>query len=170
MKCIILMGPWPKWALGPRACEGWVGEKHNLSLVIQSPSVVIQGDIVAIQITPEVDTNHFWFGSQYQEVKTCFENVRIWDMCIYIMLQALGGVVERPTVFVFFLIKWRPWNFSTCVLSFVAFLVNIWPSSLRAAAIKINSGQQGCGVRPCGLFDLPGILWACLDSICIGFQ
>ena len=59
MASIGQMGPWLKWALGPRACEGWVGEKHNLSLVIQSPSVVIQGDIVAIQITPEVDTNHF---------------------------------------------------------------------------------------------------------------
>jgi hypothetical protein len=33
------------------------------------------------------------------------------------------------------------------------FVVNIWPPSLRTAAINNHSGQQGCGVRPCGLFD-----------------
>jgi hypothetical protein len=44
-------------------------------------------------------------------------------------------------------------DISDMILSFLTSLVNIWPSSLLTAAIKINYGQQGCGVRPCGLFD-----------------
>jgi hypothetical protein len=60
------------------------------------------------------------------------------------ILQALGEVVERPAGF--------PNKFGHVFLSFLTFLVNIWPSSLRTAAIKMNSGQQGCGVRTCGLF------------------
>ena len=41
----------------------------------------------------------------------------------------------------------------TCIWLFLVLLTNIWLSSLRGVAIKIDSGQQGCGARTCGLFD-----------------
>jgi hypothetical protein len=71
-------------------------------------------------------------------------------------------------------------------LFILGLLVNIWPSSLRTAAIKINSGQQACGTRHGGLFDrlpeypapvhsppVPAILhWAAsvLTSLILGRQ
>jgi hypothetical protein len=83
--------------------------------------------------------------------------IGIWTRPAYCGLlinsyKPLARLWSDPQGFVF-LRKLHSWICLTCICSFLMFLVNIWPSSLRTAAIKINSGQLGCGVRPCGLFD-----------------
>jgi hypothetical protein len=54
--------------------------------------------------------------------------------------------------FCLFRAKRRSWILLTCICSFLMVLGSILPSSLRTAAIKMNSGQQGCCTRPCTLF------------------
>jgi hypothetical protein len=68
------------------------------------------------------------------------------------MLQALGEVVERPAGAFFFSDKIKSLKF--WYMYFVVFNVSgqYLAIQLRTAAIKINSGQRGCGVRTCGLF------------------
>ena len=80
-----------------------------------------------------------------------------WDMdqaCVLrtsnYMLQALGEVVERPTG-----VKKQKNDvseFVRYVFAVFSVLGQYLAIQLRTAAIKINSGQRGCGVRPCGLF------------------
>ena len=48
------------------------------------------------------------------------------DWMVWAWLQALEDVVERPTGVFFVPRKWGPWNFETCLLSCLMFLVNIW--------------------------------------------
>jgi hypothetical protein len=67
------------------------------------------------------------------------------------MLQALGEVVEQPTGFCFSE-KMTPlefWEMYVVVSNVVGQYLTI---QLRTAAIKMNSGQRGCGLRTCGLF------------------
>jgi hypothetical protein len=62
------------------------------------------------------------------------------------MLQALGEVVERPAG-AFVSEKMVSLDFSTCICSFVLFVVNIWPSScgLRPSNLMLVNRGAACG-------------------------
>jgi hypothetical protein len=67
------------------------------------------------------------------------------------MLPTLGEVVERPQL-LFFYDKMMSLQFWDMYLVVFNVFGQHFAIQLRTAAMKMNSGQRGCGVRTCGLF------------------